>query len=94
MPPVGGVVVEEEQPPQGAAGLGFRCHQQLDGHLHPVGALDQQEPGLEHSVVPPTGQEQNQGSALRGSWDSTGEISSNKIKNTYKKKQFQGFYST
>ncbi|TNN65772.1 hypothetical protein EYF80_024065 [Liparis tanakae] len=67
VPPVGGVVVEDEQPPQGAAVLGFRRHQQLDGRLHPVGAPDQQEPGLEHSVVPPTGREQNQGSALRGS---------------------------
>lgn len=58
MPPVGGVVIEGQQPQEGPTVLRPFCPQQLDGHLHPVCTLDQQEPGLEHSVVPPTGWEE------------------------------------
>lgn len=56
VPPVSGVVVEGEQPQEGGTVLRLRRHQQLDSHLHPMGTLDQKEPGLEHCVEPPTAQ--------------------------------------
>lgn len=64
MPPVGGVVVDGQQPQQGATVLRSCSHQQLDCSLHPVGTLNQQEPGLKHFEVPPAGQEEKQHSQL------------------------------
>lgn len=57
VPPVGGVVVEGQKPQEGFAVLRCWCHQQSDSCLHPVGTLNQQEPGLKQSVMPPAGRE-------------------------------------
>lgn len=52
-------MVKGEQPQKGAAVLGAACYQQLHRHLHPVGTLNQQEPGLKHCVLPPKGHQEN-----------------------------------
>lgn len=50
VPPVGGVVVKGQQPQQWVAVSNLSGGQQPEGLVHPVGTLDQHEPGLKYDV--------------------------------------------